>query len=106
VTDFDSGLADKLGLQRAQNAAPVQVPVTVQEQSRKPKRLQVITTRGVDKKGKPFVMMVAAPGFVIARIVFTDIDEKTRRCRHAVITERRRGRPHNSQRRQNGATED
>ena len=103
MTDFSSDLAAKLG---QNGTAPVQqVPVEVREQSRKPQRLKVITTRGKDKDGKPFVMITAAPGFVIARVVFTDIDEKTKRCKPAVITERRRGRPHNSQRRENGGTE-
>lgn len=111
MTDFGSDLANKLGQQPAVQsrpngaAKPLTVPVEVREQSRKPQRLKVVTTRGVGKNGKPFVIMTPAPGFVIARVIFTEMDATTRKAKCAVICESRRGRPHNSQRRENGATE-
>ncbi len=62
------------------------------------------TARGPIGTGKPYVMMVPAPGFVIARVIFTDLDAKSKRARTLVITEKRKGRPRNSQRVENGAT--
>lgn len=118
MTDFAPDLARKLGqgpigapqrpdgtaprMPRNGIAPPLQVPVEVREQSRKPKRLKVVTTRGRTKDGRPFVMMVAAPGFAIARVIMTDLDPVTKQCKVAVICERRRGRPANSQRGENG----
>jgi hypothetical protein len=108
MTGFTPELATKPrqnGATHKNATAPVQVPVEVREQSKKPKRLEVITTKGISKAGKPFVMMVPAPGFAIARVIFTDLDQKRRLARTIVIAEKRKGRPHNSQRRENGGTE-
>lgn len=78
---------------------PVQLPLEVHEQSSKPQKAKTIVTSGVSKKsGKPYFMIVAAPGYAIARVILTDLDRDSRRCRTAVIAERRRGRPANSQR--------
>src|SRR5258706_13963421 len=126
MASFDPGLAAKLlengatlrgpiGTEQRPNGtaprkivtAPVQLPVEVREQSSKPKKLEVITTSGISKKtGKPYKMMVAAPGFAIARVIFNDIDHKRKLARTIVIVERRKGRPANSQRCVNGATEE
>ena len=85
---------------------PLQVPATVTEADRRPKRLKVVTTRSRDANGKPIVIMRPAPGYTIERVIMTDLDQSTKRCKPAVIVEKRRGRPHNSQRRENGASED
>jgi hypothetical protein len=114
MPDMDPALAAKLGMQNGTRqrqarppaaAAPLQVPVEVREQSKKPKRLQVHTSRVKGRDGQPVVIMTAASGFAISRVIFSEIDDATKKCRVAVITERRRGRPANSQRRGNGATQ-
>jgi hypothetical protein len=77
----------------------VAVPLEIHEQSRKPVKAKTIITSGVSKRtGKPFFMIVAAPGYAIARVILTDLDRESKRTRVAIIAERRRGRPANSQR--------
>lgn len=77
----------------------VTLPLEVHEASSKPERARTIVTVGTSKRtGKPYYMLTAAPGFAIARVILTDHDGDSGRCRTAVIAERRRGRPANSQR--------
>jgi hypothetical protein len=85
--------------------APLTAPVEVRQQSAKPRRGEIVITRGTGEDGKPILIITPQPGFAIARLVCRDIDQATKRCRPVVVTERRKGRPANSQRRQNGAAE-
>jgi hypothetical protein len=109
MTDFNPALAAKLGQQSARRpngtaprkamangTKPLQVPVEVTEQSRKPERAKVITTRGVSESGKRHVTMTPAPGFAIARVILYDIDPKTQRAKFKVVCRHQRGRPHQS----------